>query len=1163
MNRGKDVKFGHDKRQVSIVPNSRENLFNISNGELLTDEFGFPIFSEVDTFYLPDSSTERSTSVVFANKESGYIRIEEVSVAKTTATFSGANNNIGITTIGSSYSLEVGDIIVGSSVPDATIISRVGVGSIYVSNFATNVGVKTEVVEIRRKIDLQAKYNPVLKIAEQFKEQSETSTTLLGINREEVQLSLFSNVSSYGLDNDDWEYYTYVSGPRNFGSWDRRYNLIYGNRYNARITEEVQESGIQLTSFPIPYSFPFGPNFEKYGYYNQTFFEQYESFIQLGNDLYDYFNGDEGISYPSDWKDKFLSRAFAYVAPADVEYSEDLDTSFSKIDNWTETWRDIVDNQLKDPVTNETFNFSRIAQIFPEENYSRDTTRPGYVSNYTRYATLQSRKSFRYQPGRISGFTFGLRASVETNPGYNIEWGCSNSTDEYVFRINAGQFSIVRRSTLPLGKEILERNGLSANDEVFGPSGEPFNSTDYYTTVIPRDNFNGDKLDGNGPSGYILKPENVTMYKIEFGWYGAIGARFYAYIPADNGEARWVVIHTLVIENSLGYPCLANSNFKFKYSLNVSSALRIRNPVYLYKYGASYYIDGGDEGVSTIYSIQSKEKIILPTKSKSILGIIPKDEIFNSVGVPIKNQKISVPAKLTISTDSLAEVKIVSCTACPGFGHVYTPGVGTTEFGRSINVLFTNSNSIINDNGDPFTESDIGAKLIAPSIYDAYITSIDDTDPSIAYIKGVQGNDRDIPDAIVLDRVTGLATTISTLVTYPYPVRLSNYDSYVASDYQLSGSKIEIQFINPRASDEYGHFSDFLIGLTNIKPDVTGPDILNGFIVGGATTTILPNSKILYGEHTHSDVGLTEKGVENGETWIPSFPARMTLSTEQRIPAIANPAGGFCSKLTFDIQNPTRILNVQQLSSNPNPDDPNTTGTWIRTTSNLLSSSIDFDGGQVAVLNANGSVTATNTTYVGVTSSYIDNLNTRYNYIQISAPIPGLPNPNDFTILIRPINCTGIFINKSKVYNYDPYPLYFVAKLKDNSKINNISIKETIGDYQRTSAPPLYVLNSTIDTVGGKAITGTPTTNFVGISRLSSPLVDIDNEQELRPFIELDTFYVGANETKIIDMKKTFGFDRKVITPDISNLESTFILARKIDPGDFGTLQLSLNIKEQ
>ena len=53
MNGGKDVKFGDDKRPVSIVPSNEQNLYNIANGELLTDEFGNPLITEVDTFYLP------------------------------------------------------------------------------------------------------------------------------------------------------------------------------------------------------------------------------------------------------------------------------------------------------------------------------------------------------------------------------------------------------------------------------------------------------------------------------------------------------------------------------------------------------------------------------------------------------------------------------------------------------------------------------------------------------------------------------------------------------------------------------------------------------------------------------------------------------------------------------------------------------------------------------------------------------------------------------------------------------------------------------------------------------------------------------------------------------------------------------------------------------
>ena len=62
------------------------------------------------------------------------------------------------------------------------------------------------------------------------------------------------------------------------------------------------------------------------------------------------------------------------------------------------------------------------------------------------------------------------------------------------------------------------------------------------------------------------------MYKIEFGWYGAIGLRFYAYVPIENGEARWIVVHTFVIENKLDVPSMADPFFKFKYQLNIGSA---------------------------------------------------------------------------------------------------------------------------------------------------------------------------------------------------------------------------------------------------------------------------------------------------------------------------------------------------------------------------------------------------------------------------------------------------------------------------------------------------------------------------------------------------------------------------------------------------------------
>ncbi|BCU94384.1 MAG: hypothetical protein CM15mV5_0380 [uncultured marine virus] len=94
------------------------------------------------------------------------------------------------------------------------------------------------------------------------------------------------------------------------------------------------------------------------------------------------------------------------------------------------------------------------------------------------------------------------------------------------------------------------------------------------------------------------------MYKIEFGWYGAIGLRMYAYIPVEHGKARWVVVHTFVIENKLDVPSMGDPFFRFKYEVRIGDgqAPDLESPQLLYKYGTSMYIDGGDEGTVNVYS---------------------------------------------------------------------------------------------------------------------------------------------------------------------------------------------------------------------------------------------------------------------------------------------------------------------------------------------------------------------------------------------------------------------------------------------------------------------------------------------------------------------------------------------------------------------------------
>ena len=188
--------------------------------------------------------------------------------------------------------------------------------------------------------------------------------------------------------------------------------------------------------------------------------------------------------------------------------------------------------------------------------------------------------------------------------GSILEWGCSNETDEYMFQLRGSQLNIVRRSTIKMPDDLLIRQGLRTTDQSSVPvyAKGIGNSTPLWETVIGRSKFNGDALLGAGESGYILSFEDVTMYKIEFSWYGAIGAKFYAYIPSGNGEARWALMHTLVIENGLGKPILNNPDFKFKYLCYSGNNATLSQPMNMYKYGSSYYVDGGDEGTITVSS---------------------------------------------------------------------------------------------------------------------------------------------------------------------------------------------------------------------------------------------------------------------------------------------------------------------------------------------------------------------------------------------------------------------------------------------------------------------------------------------------------------------------------------------------------------------------------
>lgn len=1026
-----------------------------------------------------------------------------------------------------------------------------------------------------------------VKVVEQFPETSQVSSSLLGVPRAETQLSLFSDVSTYGLDGNIWEFFSYWGGPGYQPiEWTTRRNKIYGSRYYGRLDEVPNEQALAINAFPVPWSYPFGPKFEDVGAYNATLFTRYKNFIRLGNLLYDDYSAR---GYADFAKENFLSSE--YVIPDSSDYDVVYNTTdytiedvFSEIEKWTLTWMKLRDGQLFSPTSQKI--------KFPD-GFDASNTIPGYSSRSGFFAQMESKRTYRYQPGRISGFTFGIRASTDQGSKENIiEWGCGNDTDEYVFQLKGSEFNIVRRSVIPLPDENLYAMGLTPADQtvatVLNPlrsarlksyAGEESVDDTLYELVIKRDFFNGDGLNALGRSGYLVTFENVTMWKIEFSWYGAIGAKFYAYIPVSNGDARWVLMHTLVIENQIGQPCLKDPFFKFKYMLAIQDTSSLTYPQYIYKYGASMYIDGGDEGTMTNQSYSSNLVSTIPGESRSIIGLTAKQFISNSAGDLNKNRKDIIPQKITVSSDSDVLISLIDCEGCGGFGHHYAPSlhnslaaaggpsgiVGTVivnAAGDQIEFTPDNENIVIY-----FPEEGKYKKLIGDGLYSTYIDYLGNISRRVG---DSAINNEIIPTA---DFSNTELVKLSTGQTVPIKgqtftnVRLSGYDDIVAANTPLTKENIRINFLNPVASDSR-HYAEFFIGITDKEPSI---DIVSNELVFDNEPLDFKN--LLYGEFAQYAASKDINGVDSGEG-DPRY--GYVFQIDPRIP---NPSGvdsGRCSQVRVTVSQ-------QNFNASYSPVNPvsGAAGNYLIFDSSVVTALNGLLGGEIGVLSGLGEYEASGVTFLAdrVTTYQEPPPSTAIKYyIEISSEI-NLQNIDD-NVAIKFASIAGRFISKSKVFTWNIFPLYVVVGMRDYARVNNVTIEEYneiskftyCPTWLKSSSCKISVVNSgTLNEVfspsngqlisGGLSAQGTPPTNFEEKYRLNSAQVDLQLQQPLRPGEVRSSFYVGANEAKEFDLSHVYGADRYTITPGLLNTKATFVLAKSLN--DAGEVQITLMTKEQ
>jgi len=239
----------------------------------------------------------------------------------------------------------------------------------------------------------------------------------------------------------------------------------------------------------------------------------------------------------------------------------------------------------------------------------------GLISGKSKYTTAKASGMFPYQYTNADGVTEGyiktdrpvgetatIKAEVDAVNTYYKKWVNQNVDIQYwgvyEYRVPRSRFSGDR---LDNATDDLLFSDAVANSR----PGDKV--TDANTGEILTDT-----------SIWDLEFDKVTMYKIEFSWYGAVGALFLAYVPVSNGEARWVRVHHLRASNQLKVSSLGNATLPITYmvygggsanrfgyanNLRTDSSFGYGSPSeHIIKYGASYYIDGGDRGTVKLFS---------------------------------------------------------------------------------------------------------------------------------------------------------------------------------------------------------------------------------------------------------------------------------------------------------------------------------------------------------------------------------------------------------------------------------------------------------------------------------------------------------------------------------------------------------------------------------
>jgi len=184
----------------------------------------------------------------------------------------------------------------------------------------------------------------------------------------------------------------------------------------------------------------------------------------------------------------------------------------------------------------------------------------------------QTIHTMRYIPSRTSTLSFSVKLNLPV-AGIRKRFGLFNGSDGFYFEDDGSgdYFCCIINSG---GTPSLQRVG--------------------------RAQWNGDKLDGNGPSGVIADPTKQQMVSFEYEWYGAGQVKFGWVI-----DGKTIIVHTFNTANVLVNAWSRTPFLPIRIEIKNTTGGQTGGPFYIYQGSNSLVSEGQPEKLGIAQNIQT------------------------------------------------------------------------------------------------------------------------------------------------------------------------------------------------------------------------------------------------------------------------------------------------------------------------------------------------------------------------------------------------------------------------------------------------------------------------------------------------------------------------------------------------------------------------------